>query len=79
MILYLALAVILALVPYPPPVRRFAIYLCLVLAALFGFAGTSMIVTYGLDGLLMGSLFLVLGVGLLLRVYWMKRPAKLAH
>ena len=73
MILYVALALILVLAPYPQRVQRLAVYLCLGLAALFGLGGASMIVTYRADGLLVGSVFLALAGGFLFRAYWARR------
>ena len=73
MILYLGLAVFLVLTPYLWRVRRFASPVGLVLAAFFGYGGIQMIRTSGSDGVLVGSVFLLVGLGFVWRAYWTKR------
>ena len=79
MLLYLSIAIILMLLPYPVQVRRLALYLCLVLAALFGVGGVRVLLTYHADGFLLGGTFLILGAGFLIRAYRMKRHVSLAN
>jgi hypothetical protein len=65
--LYLALALALMLVPYPAPLWRIAVVGCVVLAVVFTIVGVEVVAIFLGGGLLMGSAFLALAFGFLIR------------
>ena len=73
MLLYVGLAVLLLLAPQPWRLRRAGRYLGLGMAALFCFVGARIIEGYQGDGLLFGSLFLILGAAFLFRAAGARR------
>jgi len=79
MLLYLFIAALLLCWPYPERVHRWACVLCLILAALFGIGGISVILRYQADGLLLGGVWLLLGVGFLLRALRLRASPRLAN
>ena len=67
MLLYVGLAVLLLLAPQPWRLRRAGLYLGLGMAALFCLGGARIIEAYRGDGLLLGSVFLILGAAFFFR------------
>lgn len=71
-------ALLLCLVPYPRRVQRLAVLLRVALGACFALAGAAAIVTYRGDGVLVGTVALLLAGGFLLRAYRMRRALPVA-
>jgi hypothetical protein len=77
MVLYIALAIALMLVPYPSRLRRIAIAGCVVLAVVLTVVGLEFIATFLGDGVLMGGLSLALAGGFLIRAAVIWRRARI--
>ena len=73
MLLYVGLAVLLLLAPQPWRLGRAGHYLGLGMAALFCLGGARIIEGYRGDGLLLGSVFLILSAVFLFRAAGAKR------
>jgi hypothetical protein len=77
--LYVALAIVLMLVPYPSPLRRIAVAGCILLGAVFVVVGIEIMATFLGDGVLMASAFLALAIGFLIRAYVTWRGVRTRH
>jgi hypothetical protein len=77
--LYVALAIVLMLVPYPSPLRRVAVAGCIVLGVVFAVVGIEVMATFLGDGVVMASAFLALALGFLIRAYVTWRGVRSRH
>jgi hypothetical protein len=78
MFLSLALAVLLAVVPYPRQVRSAAFSVCLAAALILVVGGTVQIVVYRGDGVLMGGVCLVIALVLGVRALLTRRALRVS-
>jgi hypothetical protein len=77
--LYIAVAIVLMLVPYPAPLRRIAVAGCVLLAVVFAVVVVEIMATFLGDGMLMASIFLGLALGFFIRAYVTWRAIRGVH